>query len=65
MERKVNVEVKLSKNYNTITIGISDEPIKADTEEQFNDSVSALIKQLRETIAKELVAIAQLERAAR
>lgn len=41
MERKINIEISLSRNYDKISLGLLDEPISYETEEQFKE----LIKQ--------------------
>lgn len=38
-QTKINIEIKISRNYNTVTFGIQDEPIKSTTEEEFRKEI--------------------------
>ncbi len=54
MQTKVSIEIKLSRNYNTVTFGIQDEPISSRTVEEFREELSKKAKILREEANKEL-----------
>lgn len=54
MQTKVSIEIKLSRNYNTVTFGIQDEPIKSTTEEEFRKELHKKAEILREEADKEL-----------
>lgn len=56
-QTKISVEVKLSKNYNTITVGIQDEPINSSTEKDFRRSISSKVQLVREEVEKQLLLI--------
>ena len=60
MQTKVSIEIKLSRNYNTVTFGIQDEPIKSTTEEEFRKELSKKAEILREEADKELKLIGSL-----
>ena len=54
MERKINIEVSLSKNYNKISLGLLDEPIVFENGEQFRNLVREKFALLRELVLEEL-----------
>ena len=54
MQTKVSIEVKLSRNYNTVTFGIQDEPIKSTTEKEFREELHKKAEVLRAEADKEL-----------
>ena len=47
-QTKVSIEIKISRNYNTVTFGMQDEPIKSTTEEEFRAGLKKKAKILRE-----------------
>lgn len=53
-QTKINIEIKISKNYNTITLGISDEPLNSETEEEFRAEIKRIAAILREEAEAQL-----------
>ena len=53
-QTKINIEIKVSRNYNTVTIGISDEPLNSSTEEEFRIEIKKLAAILREEAENQL-----------
>lgn len=53
-QTKINIEIKISKNYNTITLGISDEPLNSATEEEFRAEIKRIAGILREEAESQL-----------
>ena len=51
---KINIEIKLSKNYNTISLGLLDEPIIAATEEEFKNEIRKKAELLRKEVEYQL-----------
>jgi hypothetical protein len=51
---KINMEIKVSRNYNTVTLGISDEPINAETDLLFKENMRKILKILREEAINQL-----------
>lgn len=47
-QTKISIEIKISKNYNTITLGIQDEPLNSSTEEEFRNEIKRVAAILRE-----------------
>ena len=47
-QTKINIEIKISRNYNTVTITINDEPLNSITDEIFRAEIKAKFKILRE-----------------
>jgi hypothetical protein len=47
-QTKISIEIKVSKNYNTVTFGIQDEPVNSITEEEFRNEIRKLAAILRE-----------------
>ena len=47
MQQKINMKVKLSRNFSTVTIGIADEPINFNSDDEFNSEVTKLGNKLR------------------
>jgi len=47
-QTKVNIEIKISRNYNTITLGIQDEPLNSATEDEFRGEIKKVAAILRE-----------------
>ena len=54
MQQKINMEFKLSKNFNSITIGIQDQPIVFDNEDGQRQEIRKLAKILREETKNQL-----------
>ena len=53
MERKINIEVSLSKNFNKITLGLLDEPIVFENGEEFRKLVRQKFALLKELVLDE------------
>ena len=47
-QTKISIEIKISKNYNTVTIGIQDEPVYSYEENIFRQEIQKVAKVLRE-----------------
>lgn len=45
---KINIEIKVSKNYNTATLGVQDQPIAYENVEELRKKIKAHGKILRE-----------------
>jgi len=56
---KVNIELSLSQNYDKVTLGIRDEPIEYETDEQFDEKVKEIFKRIRTLINEEFKNIAE------
>lgn len=54
IQTKVSIELKLSRNYNTVTFGIQDEPIGSGTEEEFRAALKKKAAMLRKIAEEEL-----------
>jgi len=53
MERKINIEISLSKNYNKISLGLIDEPIVFENGEEFRKLVKQKFALLKELVLAE------------
>ena len=53
-QTKVNMEIKISKNYNTVTLGLLDEPLPSVTDEEFRKSIRNKFIILREEAEMQL-----------
>lgn len=56
-ETKISIDVKISRNYNTVTLSIHDEPISNATEEDFREGIhkkSTILKEEAEKILSEI-----------
>ena len=53
-QTKINIEIKISRNYNTVTIGIQDEPLSSVTEEEFRNEIKKISAILREEAETQL-----------
>ena len=51
---KINLEIKLSKNYNTVTLGIQDQPIMFNNEDELRKEIKKISRILREEVEKQL-----------
>jgi len=51
--KKVNIEIALSRNYDKVTLGLLDEPISYETEQEFIDGIKQRFKLLRKLIEEE------------
>ncbi len=60
IQTKVSIEVAISRNFNKVTFGIQDEPIKSTTEEEFRAGLHKKAEILREEVEKELKLIGSL-----
>ncbi len=60
IQTKVSIEVAISRNFNKVTFGIQDEPIKSTTEEEFRSGLHKKAEILREEVEKELKLIGSL-----
>ena len=47
-QTKISIEIKISKNYNTVTIGINDELVSSCDEGTFRQEIQKVAKVLRE-----------------
>ena len=47
-QTKISIEIKISKNYNTVTIGIQDEPVYSYDEKLFREEIQKVANVLRE-----------------
>ena len=53
-QTKISIEIKVSRNYNTVTIGIQDEPVNSTTEEEFRNEIKKVAAILREEAENQL-----------
>lgn len=53
-QTKISIEIKISKNYNTISLGIQDEPLNSSTEEEFRNEIKRISAILREEAETQL-----------
>lgn len=60
-QQKIDMEFKLSKNFNTISLGIKDEPIVFGSEEQLRLEIRKIAKILREEVEHQLSLIGTKE----
>lgn len=60
-QKKINMEFKLSKNYNSVQLGIQDEPILFANEEQLRQEIRKIAKVLREEVEHQLTLIGTKE----
>lgn len=56
---KINIELSLSQNYDKVTLGIRDEPIEYETDEEFDKKVKEIAKRIRSLIKAEFGNIAE------
>jgi len=56
---KINIEFALSQNYDKCTIGIRDEPIEYETDEEFDKKVKEIAKRIRVLIKAEFTNVAE------
>lgn len=54
---KISMEIKISKNYNTVTIEIPDQPINFETDEELKAAIRTYGKLLREEAENQLALI--------
>ena len=54
MQQKINMEFKLSKNFNSITIGIQDQPIVFENEDGQRQEIRNIARILREETENQL-----------
>ena len=54
MQTKINMEIKVSRNFSTATLGIADEPIDYETEEEFKAKVHLLMDKIRNIASEQL-----------
>ena len=47
-QTKISIEIKVSRNYNTVTLSIQDEPLNSATEEEFRAEIKKTAAILRE-----------------
>ena len=60
-QQKINMEFKLSKNYNSVMLGIQDEPIVFENEEQLRQEIRKVARILREEVEHQLSLIGTKE----
>ncbi len=51
--RKINIEIALSRNYDKVTLGMNDEPISYENEQEFINGIKDRFKLLRKLIEEE------------
>jgi len=51
--RKVNIEIALSRNFDKVTLGMNDEPISYENEQEFINGIKDRFKLLRKLIEEE------------
>jgi hypothetical protein len=56
---KLNMEIKVSRNFNTVTIGVQDEPVRTD---KIRIDVQSKFKILREEALRQLDLIGDVEK---
>ena len=56
---KVNIELSLSQNYDKVTLGIRDEPVEYETDEQLEKGIKDIFKKIRLLIKAEFNSIAE------
>ena len=56
-QTKISIEIKISKNYNTVTLGIQDEPVYSYEENIFRQEIQKIAKVLREEAELQLTLI--------
>ena len=60
-QQKINMEFKLSKNYNSVMLGIQDEPIVFGNEEELRQKIRKVARILREEVEHQLSLIGTKE----
>lgn len=60
-QQKISIEFKLSKNYNSVMLGIQDEPIVFGNEEQLRQEIRKIARILREEVENQLSLIGTKE----
>jgi len=53
METKINIEISLSKNYNKISLGLLDEAVSHESEEEFKAEVKKKFSLLKKLVLDE------------
>ncbi|MEK6881485.1 MAG: hypothetical protein AABY22_17820 [Nanoarchaeota archaeon] len=53
-QQKIRIEFKLSKNFNSATLGVEDHPIVFEGEQQQRDEIRKICKLLREEVEHQL-----------
>ena len=60
-QQKISLEFKLSKNYNSVMLGIQDEPIVFGNEDELRKSIRKIARILREEVEQQLSLIGTKE----
>ena len=60
-QQKISLEFKLSKNYNSVMLGIQDEPIVFGNEEDLRKTIRKIARILREEVEHQLSLIGTKE----
>ena len=60
-QQKISMEFKLSKNYNSVMLGIQDEPIVCGNEEELRKAIRKIARILREEVEHQLSSIGTKE----
>lgn len=50
---KINIELALSRNFDKVTLGMTDEPVSHETEDQLLEGIRKRFKLLRTEVEKE------------
>jgi len=53
MERKINIEISLSQNFNKITLGFNDELITFEDENDFKDKIKEKFESIKLLITEQ------------
>ena len=61
-QTKISIEIKISKNYNTVTLGIQDEPVCSADYNIFRDEIRRLSRLLVEEAELQLTLIGRPEK---
>ncbi len=54
MIRKVDLEISISRNFNKVTMSIKDEPVEFNSDDEFNNKITALYKILGNNVEYQL-----------
>ena len=60
-QQKISMEFKLSKNYNSVMLGIQDEPIVFGNEDELRKAIRKIARILREEVEHQLSLIGTKE----
>ena len=54
---KINAEISISRNYNKVTLGISDEPIEYESDDELQVKIRMIFALLKEEVEIQLTGI--------